>query len=75
MVFEKEEEKKFGEACRYHNTLCSNPIIAADAKDFVFIMQIVIISSDYVPEFGQDDCRLFVLQYSFASQRWKLAQK
>ena len=37
-------------------------------------MQISIILSDLVPEFGRDDCWLFVFLYSFGSQRWKLAE-
>ena len=45
-----------------------------DAKDFFVIMQIFIILSDYVLEFRQDNCMLFVFQYSFASQSWKLAE-
>ena len=28
----------------------------------------------YVPEFGRDDCWLFVFKYSFASQRGKLGE-
>ena len=54
--------------------LCSNPYYRADAKEFVFIMQIFIILSDKGPEFGRDDCWLFVFQYSFATQRLKLGK-
>ena len=48
---------------------------AADAMDSVYNMQVFIILSDYVPQIGRDDCRLFVLQSSFASQTLKLAVK
>ena len=49
------------------------PIKGQTQKENI-IRQVFIILSDKVPEFGQDDCWLFVSQYSFASQRWKLGE-
>ena len=39
--------------------LWSNPIIAANAKEFAAFMKLFINLSDYVPELGQDDCWFF----------------
>ena len=56
------------------SALCSNTYYREDAKELVFIMKIFIILSDKGPEFGRDDCWLFVFQYSFATWRLKLGE-
>ena len=56
-----------------HGTMCSNPIIAEDAKEFVVIMKIFIIFSGQYLNLG--DCWFFVFQYILVTQRWKLAEK
>ena len=57
------------------NALWSNPYYRAKAMEIVVIIQILMILSDQVPEFRRDDYWVFVFQYSFASQKWKLVDK